>query len=77
MWVQIAYYVAVLVASYFISVAVARKNQGSSAKPETADNWEFPQAQEGTAQCIFFGDCWTQDWFVLAYGNYRYAAIKK
>lgn len=77
MWVQVAYYVAVLVASYFISVAVARKNAPSNAVPVTEDDWDFPQAQEGTAQCIFFGDCWTQDWFVLAYGNYRYASIKK
>lgn len=77
MWVQVAYYVAVLVASYFISAAVAKKNSPSSAVPVTADDWDFPQAQEGMAQCVFFGDCWTQDWFVLAYGNYRYDPIKK
>lgn len=70
------YYFAVLVASYFISAAAARKNT-SASKPVTADDWNFPQADEGTPQCIFFGDAWTEDWFVLAYGNYRYEAIRK
>lgn len=70
------YYFAVLVASYFINSALAAKNK-SNSKPVTADDWDFPQASEGTPQCVFFGDAWTEDWFVLAYGNYRYDAIKK
>lgn len=37
----------------------------------------MPMPDEGTPQCVFFGDCWTADWFVLGYGNYRYQAIKK
>ncbi|MFH2504042.1 hypothetical protein ABK730_19170 [Klebsiella indica] len=73
---QFFYYFAVLVASYFISAAMAKKNT-STSKPVTADDWDFPQASEGTPQCIFFGDAWTEDWFVLAYGNYRYEAIRK
>ncbi|RLM23707.1 hypothetical protein BIY29_10240 [Brenneria alni] len=73
---QVFYYLAVMVASYFINQALAKNNQ---TKPEaaTADDWDFPQTDEGTAQCIFFGDCWTEDWQVLDYGNYRYEAIKK
>ncbi|MEC5319047.1 hypothetical protein VSX61_08865 [Brenneria populi subsp. brevivirga] len=73
---QVFYYLAVMVASYFINQAIARKNQ-TSAQPVTADEWDFPQTEEGTPQCIFFGDCWTPDWQVLDYGNYRYEAIKK
>jgi hypothetical protein len=26
----------------------------------------MPMPDEGTPQCVFFGDCWTADWFVLA-----------
>ncbi|HGN1707876.1 TPA: hypothetical protein ACKRTE_003799 [Providencia rettgeri] len=50
-----------------------------SSKPEAAssEDWDYPQPKEGTPQCVFFGDCWTDDWFVLAYGNYRYEAIRK
>lgn len=75
-WVQILYYFAVMVASYFLNQALTKTN---STKPEaaTADDWDFPQTEEGTPQCIFFGDCWTPDWQVLDYGNYRYEAIKK
>jgi hypothetical protein len=25
----------------------------------------MPMPDEGTPQCVFFGDCWTADWFVL------------
>ncbi|MEZ3140798.1 hypothetical protein ACBQ88_17160 [Citrobacter braakii] len=74
---EFAYYFAVLVASYFINTALASRNKSASAKAVTADDWDFPQASEGTPQCIFFGDAWTEDWFVLAYGNYRYDSIKK
>nr|WP_318382478.1 hypothetical protein [uncultured Enterobacter sp.] len=70
------YYFAVMVASYFVSAALTKQNT-TTPKAATEDSWDFPQIEEGSAQCIFFGDCWTQDWQVLAYGNYRYKSIKK
>ncbi|EAS1642605.1 hypothetical protein DR46_12120 [Salmonella enterica] len=65
-----------MVASYFLNQALTKNVQN---KPEAAseDSWDFPQTDDGTPQCIFFGDCWTEDWQVLAYGHYRYEAIKK
>ncbi|MDF7680714.1 hypothetical protein PT300_09030 [Enterobacteriaceae bacterium ESL0689] len=73
---QIVYYIAVMIASYFLNQALTKKVRNKT-EAATADSWQFPQTDEGTPQCIFFGDCWTEDWQVLAYGNYRYQAIKK
>jgi hypothetical protein len=81
MWANIAIavakWVAVMVASYLISMALTPKSKSNTPDAAAADDWEFPQADEGTPQCIFFGDCWTADWQVLDYGNYRYTEIKK
>lgn len=44
-------------------------------KPAALDDFGFPQFEEGTAQCVVFGDCWCPDWFVLAYGDYRVEEI--
>lgn len=45
-------------------------------KPAALEDFDFPQAEEGTPQAVFFGDCWTQGWMVLWYGNYRTTKIK-
>lgn len=45
-------------------------------KPTSLEDFDFPQADEGTPQAVFFGDCWTNGWMVLWYGNYRNKAIK-
>jgi hypothetical protein len=58
-----------MVASYLISVATMPKQQG--ALPMAFEDIDFPQADEGTPQAVFFGDCWTEDWMVLAVGNYK------
>lgn len=78
MWWAVAKFVAVIVASYVIA-RVTTKQPKSSNHPTAAteDDWNMPIPDEGTPQCIFFGDCWTADWFVLGYGNYRYSAIRK
>lgn len=76
-WGAIAQYVAVLVASYVLNTALAPKSKNSTPEAATEDDWNMPMPDEGTPQCVFFGDCWTADWFVLDYGNYRYDAIKK
>ncbi len=45
-------------------------------QPEAFDDIQFPQADEGTPQCVIFGDCWSEDWTVLAVGNYRTEEIR-
>jgi hypothetical protein len=44
---------------------------------EDFNDIDFPQADEGTPQCVVFGECWTGDWMVLGYGNYRTQEIRK
>jgi hypothetical protein len=46
-------------------------------KPEAFSDIDFPQADEGTPQAVIFGDCWSEDWMVLAVGNYRTTEIRK
>ncbi|MFB5082472.1 hypothetical protein [Raoultella sp. C349492] len=77
MWWAVAKFVAVIIASYVLNTALAPKQKSTTPEAATEDDWNMPQPDEGTPQCIFFGDCWSEDWFVLAYGNYRYEAIRK
>lgn len=62
-----------------ISIILAVTNQPKAEKPKPAafEDFDFPQFEEGIAQAVFFGDCWTGDWMVLTYGNYRTVAIKR
>lgn len=46
-------------------------------KPTALEDFDFPQADEGTPEAVFFGDGWTDGWFVLWYGNYRTRKITK
>ncbi len=64
-----------LVLSFALSSAFTPKVQGQ--KPNAFEEFDFPQADEGTPQCVFFGECWTGDWMVLDVGDYRTSAIKK
>lgn len=71
-------FVAVLAVSYLINQALAsRQSRGKGPEAVSSEDWNFPQSDEGTPQCVFFGDCWTEDWQVLMYGNYRATEIKK
>ena len=69
-WVQIALFVV----SAYVSYAT-RKN-AIQPKPAAFEDIQFPQFEEGTPQCVIFGDCWTDDWMVLSVGNYRTQEIK-
>ena len=60
--------------SYVISASMMPK--AVPPKPAALDEFNFPQATEGTAQAVIFGDCWSGDWTVLAVGNYRSTPIK-
>ena len=46
-------------------------------KPAALEDFDFPQVGEGTPQAVFFGDCWTDGWMVLWWGNMRKTKIKK
>lgn len=66
--------IILLVASVVISAALMPKVQ--PPKPAAFDEFDFPQADEGTPQAVTFGDCWSEDWMVLGIGNYRTTSIK-
>ena len=71
-------FIAVMALSYLVNQALAPRQRWTQA-PEavSANDWDFPQTDEGVPQCVFFGDCWTEDWQVLCYGNYRTSEIKR
>lgn len=73
---QFVYAIALLIASYVISSLVARPKRTAAPTPATEEEFDFPQADEGTPQAIVFGDCWLNGWMVLWHGNYRTVAIK-
>lgn len=72
---SIGWAIFMMVMSYLISYSMMPKQQGPV--PEALADIDFPQADEGTPQCVVFGDCWISDWTVLAVGNYKVEAIKQ
>ncbi len=70
---EIVIYIALMVASYLISSAMAPKPKVPD--PSTFSDFDFPQFDEGTPQPVFFGDCWTSDWMVIGLGNFRTQAV--
>lgn len=65
---------ALLVISYAITALTAKKPP--NAKPAQLSEFQFPQHDEGTAQPVVFGECWTADWMVLYYGNLKTDPIR-
>lgn len=66
-----------LIASVGIGYVAMQNQPGSpKQKPVALEDFDFPQAEEGTPQAVTFGDCWTEDWMVLGVGNYRTEKIK-
>lgn len=72
---EIFYLLAATIAVSFLTVALMPKPQIQA--PDPARSIEIPQAEEGTPQCVIFGDCWSGDWMVLGYGNYRTEEIRR
>lgn len=60
---------AMLVVSIIINAALQPKP--TEPKAATFEDFDMPQVDEGTSQIVYFGECWTGDWQVLAYGNFR------
>lgn len=69
------YMLYALVASFVLSMIMAPTP--ISQKPAAFEDFEFPQADEGTPQAVYFGECWSTSWMVLGVGNYRTSAIRK
>lgn len=72
--ISMIFALALLVGGY----AVSAMTQPAPSKPKPAafEDFDFPQAEEGTPQPVIFGDVWTEDFTVLWFGNYRTSAIK-
>ena len=70
------------VAKIFIAVVSAvlsynsAKNASSKPAPASFEDFDFPQFDEGTPIAHVFGDVWTDDWMVLAVGNYKPVQMK-
>lgn len=69
-----AWALVMLVASYLLSAITATKPPNQ--KPASADDFDFPQPDEGTPQIVVFGDVWIEDWMVTWSGNFKSKAIK-
>lgn len=61
--------IASLVVSYVISASMQPKVE--APKPNSLDDFDFPQIEEGTPQGVVFGDVWVKGWTVLWFGNLR------
>ncbi len=61
-----------------LSVAIqAITVKPQQVKPASLADFDFPQTNEGIPETVFFGDCWSQGWMVLWFGNMRTTKIKK
>lgn len=67
------YLIVMIVCAY---LSYSNRPKPVEPRPAIFSDIEFPQFEEGTPQCVFFGDCWTEDWMVLAAGNFRTAKIQ-
>lgn len=65
--------VFLVVSAVLTAITVKPQNQ----KPAALEDFDFPQFEEGTPQAVYFGDCWSEGWMVLWYGNYRTEKVKK
>lgn len=73
--IQLVVAFVLLAASYAITAMMAKR--APAKKAASMDEFDFPQAEEGTAQPVIFGDVWIKDWMVLWYGDYRVTPIRK
>lgn len=66
--------VALLVVSFVLtSLMVKKQNQ----KPASLEEFDFPQADEGTPESVIFGDVWQKGPFVPWYGQLTTKKIKQ
>lgn len=70
MWTALA----LIVASFLLSALFTPKV--TPPPPASQDEFEFPVAEEGTPQAVYFGETWCTGWMVLAHGDYRNEGIE-
>ncbi len=63
-----------MVASYVINALITPKPP--PVNPASEGSIDFPQAEEGTPEAVFFGDVWTTGYQTLWHGNIRTKKIK-
>lgn len=68
-------YAAIIIFVVAALYAVTHIPKTDGQRPADLGDFNFPQYDEGTAQAVIFGDCWTKGWMVLGYGNYRSTPI--
>ena len=66
-----------IVGSLLISAIFTPKAKTPIQSPAAFEDFDFPQAAEGTPQAVYFGECWSTSWMVLDVGDYRATPIKK
>lgn len=64
---------ALLVVSTAIQAILVKPQK---VKPASLEDFDFPQFEENTPQAVFFGDCWTEGWMILWFGDMRTEKIK-
>jgi len=63
---------ALLVLSYIITAVITpRPKPPADAVATMFKDINIPVADEGSAQAVVFGDCWTPDFQVIWYGNMK------
>lgn len=62
-----------LVVSYVLQAFLIKRPK---TKPAALQDWDFPQADEGTPQTVFFGDAWQDGPNVMWFGNYQTKKVK-
>lgn len=69
-----AWALVLMVASYAISALLIKRPK---VKPTAESEIDFPQEEEGTPQCVLFGDRRTKGYQILWHGNLRTKKIKQ
>jgi hypothetical protein len=70
--VNFVWMIALLVVSYVLTaVLTPRPKPPPDAVAAMFKDINIPIPDEGAAQAVIFGDCWTPDWQVIWYGNMR------
>lgn len=59
-----------------VMVALISPPKGGGAKASTIGDLQLPTTAEGTPKAVVFGDCWSEDWTVLWYGDFETEPIK-
>ncbi len=70
---QLIWFIVMFIISYYTSSQMMKNKQ--KRDPLSEQDVDLPQVDEGTAQAVLHGDCWTAGWTVLGWGNLRNKGI--